>query len=61
LTREEFIENSADAPGLAKSLESLQNLWAIARTKWFLWQSISILKYSYKGFSISAQMGFFKR
>ncbi|GAI14338.1 unnamed protein product, partial [marine sediment metagenome] len=36
LTRKEFIENSADAPGFAMPLEDLQNLRVIARTKWFL-------------------------
>jgi hypothetical protein len=54
LTRKEFIENSADAPGLAKSSGNLQNLRVIASTKRFLWQNGSILTYSYKGFSILA-------
>jgi len=52
LTRKEFIENSADAPGFVKSSENLQNLRVIASTKGFLWQNKSILTYSYKGFSI---------
>jgi len=56
LTRKEFIENSADAPGLARSLGNLQNLRVIASTKRFLWQNKSILKYYYKGFSILAQI-----
>jgi len=55
LTRKEFIENSADAPGLARSLENLQNLQVIAGTKRFIWQNKSILKYFYKGFSILIQ------
>jgi len=38
LTRKEFIENSADAPGFAKPLKNPQNLQVIARTKRFLWQ-----------------------
>jgi len=39
LTRKEFIENSADAPRLARSLKNLQNLQVIASIKGFLWQN----------------------
>jgi hypothetical protein len=56
LTRKEFIENSADAPGLARSSGNLQNLRVIASTKRFLWQNGSILTYSHKGFSTLTQI-----